>query len=62
MDGRANTFNRALGQALIQIASEWVKVDAQLAELERLIGKMPTPLIGANGRRAKVLCDKSMMP
>ena len=39
---KPNNFNRDLAEALIQIAREWVKADpADLAELERLSGKMP---------------------
>ena len=47
VDGQTNTFNYNLGKALVQIAYEWVKVDAQgFAELKRLLGKMPVPLMG----------------
>ena len=45
--GAENTFNLGLGYALLQIAHEWVKVDAQVfAELKRLVGKMPEPVMG----------------
>ena len=38
VSGEENIFNHDLGKALIQIAHEWVKVDAQVfAELKRLI-------------------------
>ena len=51
VSGAENTFNLALGKALIQIAHEWVKVDAQVfAELKRLVGKMPAPVIGPDGQ------------
>src|SRR6202011_191346 len=47
VDGQTNTFNYNLGKALVQIAYEWVKVDAQgFAELKRLLGKVPVPLMG----------------
>ena len=54
--GAENTFNRALGHALIQIAHEWVKVDAQVfAELKRLIGKMPAPVMGLTDKNKRAL-------
>jgi integrase len=54
--GAENTFNLALGQALIQIASEWVKVDAQVfAELKRLIGKMPAPVMALTDKNKRAL-------
>jgi integrase len=54
--GEHNTFNRDLGQALIQIAHEWVKVDAQVfAELKRLIGKMPAPVLGLTDKNKRAL-------
>jgi integrase len=43
-EGRENSFNRSMAAALVQIAREWVKVDAAtLAELKRLASKLPTP-------------------
>jgi integrase len=46
-NGRENSFNRALADTLVQIAREWVKVDAGVfAELKRLAGKMPMPQSG----------------
>jgi integrase len=46
-NGRENSFNRALAEALAQIAREWVKVDAGVfAELKKLAGKMPMPQSG----------------
>jgi integrase len=51
-----NSFNLALGQALIQIAHEWVKVDAQVfAELKRLVGKMPAPLMALTDKNKRAL-------
>ncbi len=45
--GQENVFNYTLGKALVQIAREWVKVDPPiLAELRRLLGKLPVPLAG----------------
>jgi integrase len=56
VSGAENTFNLALGQALIQIAHEWVKVDAQVfAELKRLIGKMPAPVITLRDKNKRAL-------
>jgi integrase len=46
-NGRENSFNPALADTLVQIAREWVKVDAGVfAELKRLAGKMPMPQSG----------------
>jgi integrase len=46
-NGRENSYNRALAEALAQIAREWVKVDASaFAELKKLAGKMPMPQSG----------------
>jgi Phage integrase family len=46
-NGRENSFNRGLAETLAQIAREWVKVDAGvLAELKKLVGKMPMPQPG----------------
>ena len=54
--GAENTFNLALGNALIQIAHEWVKVDAQVfAELKRLVGKMPAPVMGLTDKNKRAL-------
>jgi integrase len=45
--GGENAFNRDLAEALVQIAREWVKVEAgALAELKRLAGKVPMPASG----------------
>ena len=54
--GRENSFNRDLGEALVQIAREWVKVDAAiLAELKRLVGKMPMPASGLTDKNKRFL-------
>ena len=54
--GAENTFNRALGHALIQIAHEWVTVDDQvLGELKRLLGKMPVPVMGLTDKNKRAL-------
>ena len=54
--GEENTFNLDLGKALIQIAHEWVKVDAQVfAELKRLVGKMPAPVMGLTDKNKRAL-------
>ena len=44
----AKTYSTATSpEALVQIAREWVKVDAGvLAELTRLAGKVPMPISG----------------
>ena len=54
--GAENTFNLGLGYALLQIAHEWVKVDAQVfAELKRLVGKMPAPVMGLTDKNKRAL-------
>jgi integrase len=46
-NGRENSFNRGLAETLAQIAREWVKVDVGIiAELKKLVGKMPMPQPG----------------
>jgi integrase len=56
VSGKENVFNRDLGRALIQMAHEWVKVDAQVfAELKRLIGKMPTPVMALTDKNKRAL-------
>lgn len=53
---KENIFNRDLGQALVQAAHEWVKVDAQVfAELKRLIGKMPAPGMALTDKNKRAL-------
>jgi len=54
--GRENNFNRDLGEALVQIAREWVKVDdTVLKELKRLVGKMPMPPSGLTDKNKRFL-------
>ena len=54
--GSENSFNRDLGEALVQMAREWVKVDAViLAELKRLVGKMPMPASGLTEKNKRFL-------
>jgi integrase len=54
--GEENVFNFQLGRALLQIAHEWVKVDAQtFAELKRLLGKMPVPAEGLTEKNKQFL-------
>jgi hypothetical protein len=49
--GRENAFNRDLAEALVQIAREWIKVDAgTLAELKRLTSKLPVPVSGLTAK------------
>ena len=54
--GEENTFNHLLGRVLLQIASEWVKVDPPvLAELKRLAGKLPVPALGLTAKNKRFL-------
>ena len=54
--GRENVFNHDLARALVQIAREWVKVDAGvLAELTRLAGKVPMPVSGLTAKNKRAL-------
>jgi integrase len=56
VSGEENTFNHFLGKALVQIAHEWVKVDAQgLAELKRLVSKMPARVPGLTNKNKRSL-------
>jgi integrase len=56
VDAEPNTFNHNLGKALVQIAFEWVKVDAlEFAELKRLLGKLPVPLMGLTDKNKRFL-------
>jgi integrase len=56
VDGQANVFNYNLGKAIVQIAYEWVKVDVQgFAELKRLLGKIPVPLMGLTDKNKRFL-------
>ena len=54
--GEENSFNHNLGRVLLQIAREWVKVDPPvLAELKRLVGKMPVPAMGLTDKNKRFL-------
>ena len=54
--GQENTFNRDLGIMLALIAREWVKVDGPaLAELKRLVGKLPVPTVGLTDKNKRFL-------
>ncbi len=54
--GRENVFNRDLARALVEIARQWVKVDAgMLAELRRLASKVPMPMSGLTDKNKRVL-------
>jgi hypothetical protein len=54
--GGENVFNHDLAVALVQIARQWVKVDAEaLAELTRLAGKVPMPLSGLTEKNKRAL-------
>jgi integrase len=51
-----NAYNRDLAEVLVQIAREWVKVDAAtLAELKKLMGKMPLPQSGLTDKNKRFL-------
>ena len=53
---QANIYNHNLGKALLQIARDWVRVDAEvLAELKRLNSKMPAPLLGLTDKNKRSL-------
>jgi integrase len=54
--GKENIFNHHVGRALVQIALEWVKIDAPtLAELRRLVSKMPLPGMGLTDKNKQFL-------
>ena len=54
--GEENTFNHLLGRVLLQIAREWVKVAPPvLAELKRLVGKLPVPALGLTAKNKRFL-------
>jgi integrase len=56
VDGEENSFNHNLGRVLLQIAREWVKVDPLvLAELKRLVGKLPVPAPGLTAKNKRFL-------
>ena len=51
-----NSFNHNLGRVLLQIAREWVKVDPPaLAELKRLVSKVPVPAMGLTDKNKRFL-------
>jgi integrase len=51
---KTNSFNRDLAELLVQIAREWVRVDAQqLTELKRLAGKVPMPASGLTDKNKR---------
>jgi integrase len=54
--GGENSFNRDLGGVLVQIAYEWVKAEpAVLAELKRVVGKLPVPAAGLTNKNKRFL-------
>jgi integrase len=54
--GRGNTFNCNLVSVLVQVARQWVKVDAGVvAELTRLAGKIPMPMSGLTDKNKRFL-------
>jgi integrase len=56
LEYETNTFNHFLGKTLVQIARDWVKVDAQVsAELKRLVSKMPAPVVGLTDKNKRAL-------
>jgi integrase len=56
VSGVENSFNFLLAHLLVQIAREWVKVDAPLlAELKRLVRKMPAAPSGLTDKNKRFL-------
>ena len=54
--GRENVFNHDLARTLVEVARQWVKVDAAtLTELRRLASKVPTPLPGLTEKNKRAL-------
>jgi integrase len=54
--GRENVFNRDLARTLVEIARQWVKIDAAtLTELTRLASKVPAPLPGLTEKNKRSL-------
>jgi integrase len=54
--GRENVFNHDLARALVEIARQWIKVDAAtLAELRRLASKIPIPVAGLTAKNKRTL-------
>jgi hypothetical protein len=57
--GGENVFNRDLARSLVEMARQWVKIDAAwLAELRRLASKVPVPLAGLTEKNKRA-CDNS---
>jgi integrase len=51
-----NVFNHDLARAMVQIARQWVKVNADvLAELTRLAGIVPMPVLGLTTKNKRAL-------
>jgi integrase len=56
VDGSENVFNHMLANVLLQIGREWVKVDPSvLAELKRLVRKVPVPPSGLTNKNKRFL-------
>ena len=56
VDGSENVFNHFLAHVLLQIAREWVRVDPPvLAELKRLVRKVPVPPSGLTKKNKRFL-------
>ena len=56
VDGSENVFNHLLAHVLLQIAREWVRVDPPvLAELKRLVRKVPVPPSGLTKKNKRFL-------
>ena len=54
--GEENAFNNNMGTMLVLIARDWVKVDGPLlAELKRLVGKLPVPVIELTNKNRRFL-------
>jgi integrase len=54
--GKENAFNNNLGTMIVLIARDWVKIDAPvLAELKRLVGKLPVPIAGLTDKNKRFL-------
>jgi integrase len=56
LECETSVFNHLLGKTLVQLARDWVKVDAQaLVELKRLVSKMPAPVAGLSDKNKRAL-------
>ena len=54
--GEDNSFNKDLGIILVLIAREWVTLkDPSLAELKRLVSKLPVPIAGLTDKNKRFL-------